>query len=225
GKIDVPYSAILNPPVFTMALWANVTGGSGTYRSPLTCRQSQPQAGYMFYAAPNDVWQLRIGKGSTWNVLNAGPVVANTWIHLTATYDGTTARFYTNGSLAATATVAFQPNNAFPLRIGAGATEGAGGYWFPGSVDDVRVYRVALDEPHIWGIFINPPVINSIQMQSDGTMLVVGSAVAAQTCVLLAAASRGPGAPWIPIATNVTDIDGNCQFLDVNAIGFAQRFY
>ena len=225
GKIDVPYSAILNPPVFTAALWANVTGGSGTYRSPLSSRQSQPQAGYMFYTSPNNVWRFWIGNGSSWIVLSAGPVVTNTWIHLAATYDGTNARFYTNGSLAATATVAFQPNNAFPLRIGAGATEGAGNYWYPGGVDDVRVYRVALDEPHIWGIFINPPVINSIQLQSDGTVLVAGSAVAAQTYVLLASPSRSPGAPWIPIATNVADIDGNCQFLDVNAMGFAQRFY
>ena len=44
GKIDVPYSAALNPPVFTVALWANVMGGSGTYRSPLTSRRFSPTA-------------------------------------------------------------------------------------------------------------------------------------------------------------------------------------
>ena len=86
-------------------------------------------------------------RGSAWNALVAGPVVANTWIHLAATYDGTNARFYTNGTLAAAARVAVQPNDTFPLRIGASATESAGGYWFPGRVDDVRVYRVALDAP------------------------------------------------------------------------------
>src|SRR5208337_4346948 len=55
GKIDVPYAAVLNPPVFTVALWANVMGGSGTYRSPLTNRKGQPPAGYMFYAGANNL--------------------------------------------------------------------------------------------------------------------------------------------------------------------------
>ena len=225
GKIDVPYSASLNPPVFTVAFWANVTGGSGTYRSPLTNRKSVPQAGYMFYAGVNDLWQFRIGNGSAWNVLTAGPMVNNTWIHLAATYDGTTACLYTNGSLAVTANVAIQLNDTFPLRIGAGATEGAGGYWFPGLVDDVRVYRVALDAPHVWALSANPPVINSIQKQGDGTMLLAASAVPGQTYSLLVAPSHGSGTAWLPLATNVADTDGYCQFIDANAIDFAQRFY
>ncbi len=225
GKIDVPYWVALNPPVFTVALWANVMGGSGTYRSPLTSRQSQPQAGYMFYAAVNDLWQFRIGNGSAWNVLNAGPVVTNTWIHLAATYDGTTACFYTNGSLAATATTAFQPNNTFPLRIGAGATESAGGYWFPGLVDDVRVYRVALDAPHVWALFVNPPVISNIQRQSNGTLLLSGSATPAQTYILMTSPIRGTGAGWVPVATNAADTSGNFQFIDPSGINYAQRFY
>ncbi len=166
GKEDVPYSAALNPPVFTVALWANVMGGNGTYRSPLTSRASQPQSGYIFYAGPDNLWQFWMGDGSAWNALTAGPVVNNTWIHLAATYDGTTACFYANGSLAATARVAFRRNDTFPLRIGAGATEGAGAYWFPGRVDDVRVYRVALDAAHVWALCADPPVISDITAQS-----------------------------------------------------------
>ena len=225
GKIDVPCSAVLNPPLFTVALWANVTGGGGTYRSPLTNRKSQPQAGYMFYAADNNLWQFWIGNGSAWNILNGGPVVANAWIHLAATYDGTTARFYTNGSLAAAAKVAFQPNDAFPLRLGAGATEGAGTFWFPGRVDDVQIYRVALDSAHVRELSADPPVANYIQKQSDGTMLLWGAAVPRQTYILLAGPILGPGAGWVPVATNVADTNGYFQFIDVGAFNYPQRFY
>ena len=225
GKIDVPYTAILNPPVFTVALWANVTGGSGTNRSPLTNRKSQPQAGYIFYAGMNGLWQFWTGNSNSWNILTAGPVVTNTWIHLAATYDGTNACFYTNGTLAAATNIAIQLNDKFPLRIGAGATEAAGDYWFPGLVDDVRVYRAALDALHVWALCVNPPVISSIQKQSNGAMLLSGSAIPVQTYILLTSPIRGPGAAWVPIATNASDTNGNIQFIDANAINYAQRFY
>jgi hypothetical protein len=225
GKIDVPCSAVLNPPVFTVSLWANVMGGSGTYRSPLTNRKSQPQAGYIFYAANGNLWQFWTGNGSAWNILNGGPVVTNAWIHLAGTYDGTNACFYTNGTLAVTAKAALQLNDTFPLRIGAGATEAAGGAWFPGCVDDVRVYRVSLDAPHVWAVFAAPPTISEIRKQFDGTMLLGGAAEPGQTYVLLAGTSGSPGWNWMTIATNVADIDGYCQFIDPDALNYAQRSY
>jgi hypothetical protein len=225
GKIDVPYTPALNPPVFTVSLWANVMGGGGTYRSPLTSRKTQSPAGYMFYAAFNDLWQFRTGNGSAWNVMNAGPVVTNTWIHLAATYDGTNACFYTNGSLAASATMAIQPNDTYPLRLGAGATEGAGGYWFPGWVDDVRVYRVALDSAHVWTLFASAPVISAIGRLSDGTMQLGGTALPGETYILLVSSSRTPGSAWTPVATNGADINGYVQFIDSDTFNYAQRFY
>ena len=225
GKIEVPYTAALNPPVFTVAFWANVAGGSGTYRSPLTSRKIQSPAGYMFYAAINNVWQFRAGNGSAWNILNAGPVVANTWIHLAATYDGTNTCFYTNGSLAASAMIAVQPNDTFPLRIGAGATEGPGGFWFPGRVDDVRIYRVALDAAHVSALCNSAPVISSIGRLSDGTMQLGGNAVPGETYILLASSSRTGGPGWAPVATNGADINGYVQFIDADTITYPQRFY
>ncbi len=225
GKIDVPFAAALNPPVFTVAFWANVMGGNGTYRSPLTSRQNPPPAGYMFYANPNDLWQFWIGNGSTWTTLTAGPVVANTWIHLAVTYDGTNVCFYTNGTLAVTARATLQPNNTFPFRIGAGATEGAGAMWFPGRVDDVRVYRVALDAPHVWAVFTAPPTLSNIQKQIDGSMLLGGAAEPGQTYILLGTTNGGPGRNWMPIATNLADTSGYCQFIDLQAMKYAQRSY
>ncbi len=225
AKIDVPYVAALNPPVFTAALWANVTGGSGAYRSPLTSRRATPQSGYVFYAGPNNVWQFWIGNGSAWTALSGAPVVTNTWMHLAATYDGAKARFYTNGILAASVTVAFRPNDAFPLRIGAGATEGNGSFWFPGLIDDVRVYRVALDALHIRALCAPPPALGNLRVMSDRTIQVEGSGVAGLSYVLLSADNRLPGTPWTPVATNLADQNGQLLFLDPGVGSDSTRFY
>ncbi len=157
GKADVPFSPDLNPGVFSAALWVKVLGGAGAYRSPLTSRESIPHAGYMFYAAQNNTWQFWVGAGGAWKTLSAGTVETNVWMHLVGTYDGTTARLFTNGVLAASVSTVFQPNAVYPLRIGSGGSESSGQYWFPGYVDDVRVYSVALSAEQIGSLFSNRP--------------------------------------------------------------------
>ena len=62
-KVDVPWSATLNGPTFTIECWAKVAAGSGNYRSPLTSRADSPQRGYIFYAEPGNTWQFWTGTG------------------------------------------------------------------------------------------------------------------------------------------------------------------
>ncbi len=155
GCIEAPFAAEFNPPRFTVALWAKPSRTFTAYASPLTSRESVPQAGYILYAGQNNLWQFWLGTGSAWKILSAGAVLANTWIHLAGTYDGATARFYTNGILAASATTAFRANGAFPLRLGAGASETPGNYWFPGNIDDARVYSTALSTAEIARLVTN----------------------------------------------------------------------
>jgi len=72
-------------------------------------------------------------------------------VHLGMTYDGSEKRFYVNGMQVAAGDVAFSPNNQYPLRIGAGATEGPGGFWFNGLVDEVAVYDHVLTSEQLGG--------------------------------------------------------------------------
>jgi hypothetical protein len=71
-----------------------------------------------------------------------GPVEANTWYHIAATYDGIALKAYRNGVLIATTDVPGVPANAArEMQFGTGS--------FVGALDDVRVYRRALTETEI----------------------------------------------------------------------------
>ncbi len=149
-KVDVPFSAKLNPAdEFTVSVWANVDPTGTSHRSPITSRDDYPQRGYILYVEPGNTWQFWTGTGTTttaWHT-TAGPAVTfDEWTLVTGTVSGTQKKLYINGSLVAEGTAAFGPNTAQVLRIGGGATEGAGNYFFVGMVDDARVYNHALSE-------------------------------------------------------------------------------
>jgi len=103
----------------------------------------------MLYASSANTWQFWLGTGSGWAQVGGPAVVLNAWTHLVVSYDGTTARLYVNGALAASAAVAFAPNTSSPLRLGAGRTEGAADYYFPGRIDEIALYNTALSATRI----------------------------------------------------------------------------
>jgi concanavalin A-like lectin/glucanase superfamily protein len=86
--------------------------------------------------------------GGTWHAASFGPLQANTWYHLAATYDGETLRACKNGALTTENT---DPSGApdsevETLKLGCHALTLAG---FAGTVDDVRLYNHALDAARI----------------------------------------------------------------------------
>ncbi len=154
GYVETPYSAALNPSVFTVECWARATGGAGTFRAAVSGRNdtgSQTQ-GYIFYAANGNTWQFWTGSGGSgvWDPINGPAVTLNAWVHLAGTFDGTTKRFYVNGAQVGTGTSStFNPNVARGLRIGAGQNEGAANFLFQGDVDEVGIYSRALSAVEI----------------------------------------------------------------------------
>jgi hypothetical protein len=146
--VNVAYHAGLNPTnAFTVEFWAYVTGGAGSYRSPVTSRNSN--RGYILYAGSDDNWQFWIGSGIGYYKLRSGvPVELETWTHLAAVYDGSgTITLYVNGEVAGSPLtgVTFVANDAAPLYLGAGKTDGASpDFYFPGQLDDVRIWGAVL---------------------------------------------------------------------------------
>jgi hypothetical protein len=138
--VGVPYVAALNPSVFTVEAWANVTGGAGTYRAVVGSRSSQV-SGYTVYASASDTWQFFLGNGSGWQAVDGGPIVSG-WHHVVGTYDGTTERLYVDGVLAGSKAASLIPNSSQTFTIG--MNDGGWSYPFVGNIDEVAVYNAAL---------------------------------------------------------------------------------
>ncbi len=149
NHVDIPYSQRFSTNTFTIALWARVTGGQGSYRSPVTFRNGSPSQGFILYAAPDNRWSFWIGVGSHWKTLSGPQVVVNQWVHLAATYDGSTMRLFVDGVAAGTQTATMQHNPDKPLRIGAGASEGRAQYAFKGDIAEVCFWNTVQSTTNI----------------------------------------------------------------------------
>ena len=150
--VDVAYSAELNPEVFTASLWANPDPGGTSHRSPLTSRDDSPQRGYIIYIEPGNTWQFWTGTGAAWNS-PAGPAAQlGEWTHVAASFENEQKKFYINGRLVGEGTAPLDLNTEQPLRLGAGASEGPGNYFFPGMIDEVRIYDRALSAEEVAGL-------------------------------------------------------------------------
>ena len=169
--VEVPYAiySAINPTSYTVSAWAKVEGGSGTWRSVITSRSDDTSGsndkGYTIYAGDNDTWQFWTGTGTgtnsgggSWHQINSGVSVypgGSGWAFLTATYNGTTMKFYVNGvqkggNLDASA----HKNTTEPMRIGAGTTEATvPKYYFNGKIDEVAIWKEALGSAEITALY------------------------------------------------------------------------
>jgi fibronectin type 3 domain-containing protein len=87
-------------------------------------------------------YQLTFNQGLS-NYLDSGQTPAQgVWQYLSATFDGTTARFYINGTEVANRTVTVNAGFSNSWRIGAYGGTASG--FFDGLIDDVRIYDRAL---------------------------------------------------------------------------------
>lgn len=169
GVINVPYSAEINPNSFTIATWARVTGGAGTFRSVITSRYDglvfggANLDGYILYAGSDNRWQFWTGDGEsaidTWDTITGPNVVLNEWTHLAISFDAATStkRLFVNGVLAASSTTqGYNPvtNTGRTVHIGGGGDDG-NSFRFVGGIDDVGLYNTALDVATIQQIMNN----------------------------------------------------------------------
>ena len=163
----VDHDENLNADAFTVALWAKVAGGAGTWRSPLTSRSETEdqsvQFGYNLYASTSDTWQFWTGTAG-WQSIGSTAVAEGEWVFLVATYDVRTLekRLYVNGVAAGQTTLGEAINlNPAPnlLKIGGGG----GGDPVPGVI-----FNGLLDDVKIWDYAINPFGVAKLYTDVEG---------------------------------------------------------
>ncbi len=119
---------------------------------------------------------FRLDSNSTY------PTNGTTWMHVVATYDGTTIRMYINGQLEASKAAVFTINaNNLGLGIGADPTGSRG---MRGRIDDVLIANRALDPSEVTALYAGdfPPGIATNQPPTVSA----GSDVSGQAGVAIA---------------------------------------
>lgn len=151
GYVQVPHKSELNPGHFTVEALVKLDGGQNLDRAVVSSRDIQGGnvSGYILYATAQNRWEAWVGDGTTgFKMLPGSGVTLGMTTFLAMTYDGTTLRLYVNPAAETTfaLAVSYQPNVNQGLLIGAGANEAAAPlYFFPGVIDEVSVYKEALD--------------------------------------------------------------------------------
>jgi hypothetical protein len=145
----------------TMMAWINSPGweGSADQWIDKNCHNGGELNSYgMGVFSDGTNIQMFLGSGTARPALtvNQTPDV-DKWEHVTGTYDGSTMKAYLNGELIGEQAQKFdfQGTNDAPLRVG--GSKDRPQYTFSGAIDEVVIYKRALDEAEIKNIMDNGP--------------------------------------------------------------------
>ncbi len=139
----------------TLAAWIRPTV-NGTQRIIIKVSGSTGYELFLEQPSPSRV-SVRFNGNAALRVNSTSSYMSylNTWIHIAATYDGTTIRLYFNGIEEASLAASFAiGTNATAVGIGGDA---AGANRFTGLLDDARIYNTALTAAQVLALATIPP--------------------------------------------------------------------
>lgn len=141
----------------SLALWIRWSGSAATYQGLIGKRNLWPDTTmFQFQVRPENGGTFRLETGSVAIVSpnNTLSPLVQTWVHVAATFDGTTARLYLNGVQVASGAFAFYAagvasNMGIGCVTGGGAGFSGNGEVFSGGMDEVCIYNRALSKEEI----------------------------------------------------------------------------
>lgn len=153
------YAATAGPVVrtdtsFTVSAWVRLDTLASTNRMAVTQDGGVHSGFFLGYQASSKKWVFRMpiadATGTSLDtVVSQEPAVVGAWTHLVGVYDASDRkiRLYVNGAFAGEAARAVAWNAGGALQIGRSKWNGSYTDWWPGAIDDVRVWdRVVYDK-------------------------------------------------------------------------------
>ncbi|MEU6715793.1 LamG-like jellyroll fold domain-containing protein [Nonomuraea sp. NPDC046802] len=200
---------------FTVTAWARLTG-TGATATAVAQEGGRTAAFALQYSKPDDRWALTLAgsdvdAAATVRALSKDTPRLNEWTHLTGVYDSATAQIslYVNGRLESSADA--RPWAATgPLTIGRGKVNGTAADFWPGDIDDVRLYGRAMFAGEVADLVNSAAtLVGHWKMdEADGTSA-ADSSGRSTAATLSGGASWGPG--WLGDALTLNGSTGFAQ--------------
>jgi hypothetical protein len=139
-------------PVWTVAVWVKSPAAPslGPPSGPVH-REKNYQLNWN-HASEDFRGVIALSIGGKWHTASFGKLEVDTWYHLVATYDGQDLKAYKHGVLIT--------NNSAPSGVPDAesatlkfAKHAMSGYYFRGTIDDVRIYSCALSEAEVAALY------------------------------------------------------------------------
>ncbi|MET8506658.1 LamG-like jellyroll fold domain-containing protein [Streptomyces sp. NPDC004787] len=202
---------------YTVSAWVKLAQGgvsgtavsqSGTYYSPF----------YLSYEGGANTWSMRtsledvqVGNITNQRVVANQPARPGEWTHLAAVQDAAAQqiRLYVNGQLqgSVAAPRAWESNG--PVQVGRTIWQGNYVDYFPGSIDDVRLFDRPVADDEVRQIFLQRPIVKSRWKfeEAAGTgSFTTPNAVAGGSALTLAGNAQTSDEAWIDFGS--LNLDG-----------------
>jgi hypothetical protein len=143
---------------FTIAAWVYWNGGSAWQRI-FDFGNDMTQYVFLTPSSGNSTLRFAIttnGAGAE-QILETSPLPAGQWRHIAITRSNNTALLYTNGVLAASATVTIAPASFNPALNNLGMSQYPADPFFNGRLDEMFIYNYALSAAEIARLAANQP--------------------------------------------------------------------
>ena len=231
--VMLPANMLADVTNFTIAAWVYWNGGAAWQRifdfgnSPVEYFFLTPSSGggtLRFAVTTNNYWNEQY--------MEVAPLPVGKWQHVAVTLNGTTARLYTNGVLAASTSVLIPPASFNPALNYLGKSQYDADPLFNGRLEKVYVYNYALSNAEITRLMAGqpPPPTTPTTITaafSAGTLNLswpsnyLGCRLQVQTNNL----ATGLGTNWFDVAGSTTTNEMTLPVDNANGSVFYRLFY